>query len=185
MSSRHETWSDFFDRVKWMDQAKEPRNQATSEAKLDGHNKFICLCGQSTQGNQHQPCWEPPELDYSSFELIIGAAKELNQKLGRADVAWRTEGMNIVFEQNLLSAYSTHIVDKLSDSYGQRETAFLSSLKSELDIDTTEVASDARDVVERHGKSHDAFQTLIEDVMKMAMHDHPKARLHQDFIKHC
>ena len=103
--------------------------------------------------------------------------------MGRAEVAWRTEGMDIVLEQNLLSAYSTRIVDKLSDSYGLRETAFLSAFKRELDIDYDEVASDARQIVERHGKSHDAFQTLIEDVMKMAMHDHPKARLHLELLR--
>lgn len=91
--------------------------------------------------------------------------------------------MHIVVEQNFSSAYSIRIVEKLSDSYGLRETAFLSGLKSERAIDYDEVASDARDIVEQHGKSHDAFQTLIEDVMKMAMHDHPKSRLHQELLR--
>lgn len=62
-----------------MDEAKEPRNQTASEAELDGDNKFICLCCQSTQRNRHQPCLEPPKLDYSSFEMIIGAEKELTR----------------------------------------------------------------------------------------------------------
>lgn len=126
---------------------------------------------------EHRPCTEPPILDYTSFELIIAAQKELDKKLGSRDIAWRTEGMDTVVEIDLLNSYNGYLLDSLTGSSDPQESAFLYGLKRELQQDFEEVRMEMVQVAERHGKDGYALQELITGIRDIVQENNPTATI--------
>lgn len=56
-----------------------------------------------------RPVWEPPALDYSIFEVIIEAQKELNVEEGSKEIYWRVDMMDNYVERLLLTKYQNWI----------------------------------------------------------------------------
>lgn len=54
---------------------------------------------------EDRPCWEPPILNYSWFEDLIKAQKEMDKREGSRDLPWRTETMDNIVEDALLRTY--------------------------------------------------------------------------------
>lgn len=129
------------------------------------------------KGKKHRPCTEPPILDYSSFELIIAAQKELDKKLGSRDIAWRTEGMDTVVEADLLNSYNSYLLESLAERSDAQESAFLYGLKLELQRDFEEVRMNMVQVAERHGKGGYALQELITGIRDIAQRNNPTATI--------
>lgn len=130
-----------------------------------------------TRATEHRPYTETPILDYSSFELVIAAQKELDKKLGSKDISWRTEGMDCVVEQDILNVYNSHLLESLAGSSDPKESAFLHGLKRELQQDFEEVRLDMVQVAERHGKGGYALQELITGIRDIAQRNNPTATI--------
>lgn len=61
--------------------------------------------GLPTPQPECRPVWEPPMFDYSWFEQLLDAEKEVNVQEGNKEIAWRTGAMDIMIDQEIQNTY--------------------------------------------------------------------------------
>lgn len=111
-------------------QAKVSKKQAYFRPRTGGKRSPSPKTGRRS-------CREPPILDYSWFEELISAQKELNEREGSKDIAWRSERMNNLVEQELLLTYHNDLINTL---YGSDDRVSAEIIKPWRSLKTFEKA---------------------------------------------
>lgn len=149
--------------------------QLSFATEIEGYNskERTCICGRRTRVEEHRPCSEMPVLDYSAFEEIFAAQKELGKEKGSQDIAWRTESMDTVVEQSLLARYTEWVWERLDEGGSQQGSAFLRGLQQEPRLDFDEVRLEMLEVAGRHGKRPKDSEKLFKEMRSIARQNNP------------
>lgn len=159
-------------------QAQTTTATSAVAVELDADESWRCICGTSTKDAGHWLCSEPPDVDYSSFEIILSAEKELTKKLGSTDIAWRTEAMDSIVEQNLSCAYYDALKSEpVAARPGLQESAFSKTLSRKIANDVRDVVTESRDIAQRYGKTPVALRDLVKDINDAALRTDPNAKI--------
>ena len=128
----------------------------------------------------NRPCWEPPILDYSWFDDLITAQKEMDKRDGSKDLAWRTETMDNVVEDALLRTYFYDYLRTMekpplgyqpsfSNSGSYPEAMFWQGLRGALWDDIHKLYVEGQAIRKRYGKRNREHAELLIGVKAIAV----------------
>ena len=129
---------------------------------------------------ENRPCWEPPILDYSWFEDLITAQKEMDKRDGSKDLAWRTETMDNIVEDALLRTYFYDYLPTMdkppigyhpssSNTHSYPEAMFWQGLRGALWDDIHELYVEGQAIRKKFGKRNTEHAQLLMGVKAIAV----------------
>lgn len=162
-----------------LESESEPETASVRQARV---SKWMARFGQQTTDHDHaevlemgtggiskltpkRPYWEPPDFDYSRYQLWLEAEKAVNERKGSADIEWRTMAMDLMVEKRLNEQYG--IWARLSlDRYSLDEVTlgFLEGLAEELSADQREITKDIQRLNARRMRRAEGFYKTYHEL---------------------
>ena len=142
-----------------------PRRIAESVQSASQQNDTTTVPAQKKAAQGARQYWDPPDLDYSMFLVWLDAERALNERMGAADIKWRTEAMDLIIEKSLTGKYERWAIQSWNNVTGSEEAGwFFNGLVDEIGIDKKELRADTWRLNTRRTGGRDGYHKILHEL---------------------